>query len=114
MTQPPLQNTRFNQLQTSVGERLLGWVTTRWRDKSVALIALFAGGYTAANVTSLYLTLLKVQSLGALGLLLFFEALIRLRQRYAGLQPGLVWIAIDNFRIGFLYLIVLEACKIGS
>ena len=36
MTQPPLQNTRFNQLQTSVGERLLGWVTTRWRDKSVA------------------------------------------------------------------------------
>ena len=51
MTQPPLQNTRFNQLQTSVGERLLGWVTTRWRDKSVALIALFAGGYTAANVT---------------------------------------------------------------
>ena len=114
MTQPPLQNTRFNQLQTNVGGRLLGWVTTRWRDKSVALIALFAGGYTAANVTTLYLSLLKVQSLGALGLLLFFEALIRLRQRYAGQQPGLVWIAIDNFRIGFLYLIVLEAFKIGS
>ena len=56
MTQPPLQNTRFNQLQTTVGERLLGWVTRRWRDKSVALIALFAGGYTAANVTTLYLT----------------------------------------------------------
>jgi hypothetical protein len=55
-----------------------------------------------------------VQSVGALGLLLFFEALIRLRQRYAGQQPGLVWIAIDNFRIGFLYLIVLEAFKIGS
>ena len=60
MTQPPLQNTRFNQLQTTVGERLLGWVTKRWRDKSVALIALFAGGYTAANVTTLYLSLLKL------------------------------------------------------
>ena len=114
MTQPPLQNTRFNQLQTTVGGRLLGWVTTRWRDKSMALIALFAGGYTAANVTSLYLTLLKVQSLGALGLLLFFEALIRLRQHYASRKPGLGWIALDNFRIGFTYLIVLEAFKLGS
>ena len=114
MTQPPLQNTRFNQLQTGVGQRLLGWLTSRWRDKSVALIALFSGGYVAANVTSLYITLLKVQSVGALGLVLFFEVLVRLRQRYAGKQPGLIWIALDNFRIGFLYLIVLEAFKIGS
>ena len=96
MTQPPLQNTRFNQLQTSVGGRLLGWVTTRWRDKSVALIALFAGGYTAANVTTLYLSLLKVQSLGALGLLLFFEALIRLRQRYAGQASSPDWCGLRS------------------
>ena len=55
-----------------------------------------------------------MQTLGALGLLLFFEALIRLRQRYAAPEPGLVWIALDNFRIGFVYLIVLEAFKLGS
>ena len=114
MTRPPLQRTRFNGLIEQLGSRLLGWLGTRWLNKSVALIALFLGAYAAANVTSLYLNLLRVQTLGALGLLLFFEALIRLRQRYAAPEPGLVWIALDNFRIGFVYLIVLEAFKLGS
>ena len=114
MTRPPLQRTRFNSLLEQLGARLINWLGSRWLDKSVALLALFLGAYAAANVTSLYLTLLQVQSLGALGLLLFFEALIRLRQHYAGRQPGLGWIALDNFRIGFTYLIVLEAFKLGS
>ena len=82
-TQPPLQNTWFNQLQTTVGDTL-GWVTKRWRDKSVALIALLSVD-TQQPTTTLYLSLLKVQSLGALGLLLKLNWL-----RHAGQQPGLV------------------------
>ena len=105
MTQPPLQNTRFNQLQTSIGERLLGQVTPAgatkaWPNRPIR------GRLPATNV-DLYLSLL-VQSLGALGLLLF---LIRLRQRCAG-QQRIGVDCIDNFRIGFLP-VVLEAFKIG-
>ena len=114
MQRPPLQSTRFNGVLEQLGQGLLGWLSSSWLEKSVGLLGLFGGAYAAANVTSLYLSLLKVQSLGALGLLLCFEAIIRLKQRYAGSKPGLAWVALDNFRIGFVYLIVLEAFKLGS
>lgn len=114
MQRTPFQSTRFNGVLERMGSGLLNWISSSWLEKSVGLLGLFSGAYAAANVTSLYLSLLKVQSLGALGLLLLFEAIIRLKQRYAGNKPGLAWLALDNFRIGFVYLIVLEAFKLGS
>ena len=88
MQRTPFQSTRFNGVLERMGSGLLNWISSSWLEKSVGLLGLFSGAYAAANVTSLYLSLLKVQSLGALGLLLFFEAIIRLKQRYAGTSQG--------------------------
>ena len=114
MTRLPLQSTRFNGLQEKLGRQLLGWVTTGWLEKSLGLLSLLAGAYLAANITSIYLNFIRLQSLGALGMLLLVELMVRLRTRLAGANPGLLWTVLDNFRICAVYAVVLEAFKLGS
>jgi hypothetical protein len=68
----------------------------------------------AANITSIYLNFVHLQSLGALGMLVLVEIMVRLRTRLAGTDPGLLWTVLDNFRIGAVYALVLEGFKLGS
>lgn len=114
MTRLPLQSTRFNGLQQLIGKQLLGWVTSGWLQKSLGLISLLGGAYLAANITSIYLNFVHLQSLGALGMLILVEIMVRLRTRLAGTDPGLLWTVLDNFRIGAVYSLVLEGFKLGS
>jgi hypothetical protein len=47
-------------------------------------------------------------------MLLGTEVLVRLRGRLAGERPGLVWVVLDNLRIGSVFAVVQEAFKLGS
>jgi hypothetical protein len=114
MTRPPLQDTRFNRLQEQLASQFFGWLGGSWLEKSVGLLSLLGGAYIAANITSIYLNLVNLQSIGALGMLLIVELLVRLRSRWAGAKPELTWVALDNLRIGAVYSVVLEGFKLGS
>jgi len=112
MTQ--LQSTRWNALLQRLAQPLERWLRGSWRNRSIGLLALLLGAYLGSNVASIFVNLAKLQSLGALLMLLGTEALVRLRGRYAGEQPGLAWTVLDNLRIGAVFAIVQEAFKLGS
>ncbi|WP_341884477.1 DUF565 domain-containing protein [Synechococcus sp. UW140] len=108
------QSTRFNKVQEALTEQLLGWISSSWYKKSLGLLSLLSGYYLAANLTSVYLNFTKLQSFGALGLLLLVELQVRLRTRFNTSQNSIFWLMSDNLRVGAVYAVVLEAFKLGS
>lgn len=108
------QSTRFNKVQEALTEQLLGWISSSWYKKSLSLLSLLAGYYLAANLTSIYLNFTKLQSIGALGLLLLVELQVRLRTRFNTTKNSIFWLVSDNLRVGGVYAVVLEAFKLGS
>ncbi|WP_461565905.1 DUF565 domain-containing protein [Synechococcus sp.] len=108
------QSTRFNKVQEALTEQLLGWISSSWYKKSLGLLSLLAGYYLAANLTSVYLNFTKLQSFGALGLLLLVEFQVRLRTRFNTSKNSIFWLMSDNLRVGAVYAVVLEAFKLGS
>jgi hypothetical protein len=109
-----LQSTRWNSLLQRLVQPLERWLTGSWRDRSIGVLALLLGAYLGSNVASIFVNLAKLQSLGALLMLLGTEALVRLRGRLAGERPGLIWVVLDNLRIGSVFAVVQEAFKLGS
>jgi hypothetical protein len=108
------QATRFNRIQESVNKQFFGWISSSWYNKSLGLLALLFGYYLAANLTSIYLNFIRLQSVGALGLLLLVELQIRLRTRFDIKKNQLLWTILDNLRIGVVFAVILEAFKLGS
>ena len=108
------QSTRFYKLQEVLSKQLLGWVSSSWYQKSLGLIALLMGYYLAANLTSIYLNFTRLQSVGALGLLLLIEINVRVRSISNINKNKLIWMMSDNLRMGAVYAVILEAFKLGS
>lgn len=109
-----LQSTRWNGLLQRFARPLQDGLKGSWRDRSIGLLALLLGAYLGSNVASIFVNLAKLQSLGALLMLLGTEALVRLRTRFTGDRPGLTWVVLDNLRIGSVFAVVQEAFKLGS
>ncbi|MEA5390736.1 DUF565 domain-containing protein [Cyanobium gracile UHCC 0139] len=115
MTRLPVQRTRFQGLVSRLGNRVVGVARRSWRAGSLAALALLLGFFAGQNLTSLLLfTTPGGRPAVVLGLLLTFEALVRLRTRLAGTEPSLAWVLVDNLRLGATYSIVLEAFKLGT
>ena len=47
-------------------------------------------------------------------LLVIVELLVRLRTRFVVDRVPLIWVLLDNLRIGLVFAVVLEAFKLGS
>ncbi|MCP9774419.1 DUF565 domain-containing protein [Cyanobium sp. WAJ14-Wanaka] len=110
-----MQPTRFQQLTTLLGERLLGNLQGSWRFRSGVLLALLLGSYLGNNLTAWLLPYFPGgRPFLVLALVLAIELIVRLRGRLVGRSPAVGWILCDNFRIGFVYSVVLEAFKLGS
>ena len=115
MTRLPVQRTRFHGLVSQLGNRVGGVARRSWRAGSLAALALLLGFFAGQNLTSLLLfTTQGGRPAVVLGLLLTFEALVRLRTRLVGREPSLAWVLVDNLRMGATYSIVLEAFKVGT
>ncbi|MFM7675932.1 MAG: DUF565 domain-containing protein [Synechococcus sp.] len=115
MTRLPLRPTRWQTVQAALARQLRGASGSSWRSRSLALLALLLGFFLSQNVTSyLMVTVPGGRPLVVLSTVLAVELLVRLRTRLAGDEPPLGWVLIDNFRLGFVYAVVLEAFKLGS
>lgn len=108
------QTTRFYKLQEVFSKQFFGWLSSSWYQKSVGLLALLMGYYLAANLTSIYLNLTRLQSIGAVGLLLLIEINVRIRTISNINKNKLIWVISDNLRMGAVYAVILEAFKLGS
>lgn len=115
MTRLPMQRTRFQGLLGRLGTSLVGQVRRSWRAGSLAALALLLGFFAGQNLTSLLLLAAPGgRPAVVLLFLLLVEAMVRLRSRLVRGEPSLVWVSLDNLRIGATYAVVLEAFKLGT
>ncbi|MEB3200246.1 MAG: DUF565 domain-containing protein [Synechococcaceae cyanobacterium] len=115
MNSPPPQPTRYEALQNRLGERATALLRRSWRGASLAMLGLLGGFWLGQNIS----TLLLVWTPGnrpavALAMLVVIELLVRLRSNRRVDEPGLIWVVLDNLRLGATYAVVLEAFKLGS
>jgi|694.fasta_scaffold26666_4 hypothetical protein len=115
MTRLPLQTTRWNRLQETLGQSLGLGVPGSWRLRSLQLLALLIGFYLGANLTTYVNDRIPGGRPSAVVLMvLLVELLIRLRSRLIRGRPPLGWLLCDNLRMGAVYAVVLEAFKLGT
>lgn len=114
MTPPPFQATRFERLQRQLADLLFAGLRGSWRRRSLVLLALLVGFYGAQNLTALWLERIGLRPVVALVVLLLVELVVRLSTRLVAERPALVWLLLDNLRLGLVYGLVLEAFKLGS
>jgi hypothetical protein len=116
MTIPPQQRTRYAALERRLGRSLLGQLRRSWRHASLALLSLLVGYFLSQNLIGLLLVRVPGgRPAVVLSLVLSMELLVRLRTRAQRAEEApLVWVMIDNLRLGATYAAVLEAFKLGT
>jgi hypothetical protein len=107
-----VQQTRFQRLIISSGERLNAWAVNPWRRWSLQLIVLLISFSIGGIVGAVSGTISVLDPLGALVCVLVIEVAARvrgplLRQRTQRVLLGL----LDMARIGLLYGLLLEGFK---
>jgi len=116
MTIPPQQRTRYAALERRLGRSLLGQLRRSWRHASLALLSLLVGYFLSQNLIGLLLVRVPGgRPAVVLSLVLSMEFLVRLRTRAQRAEEApLVWVMLDNLRLGATYAAVLEAFKLGT
>lgn len=94
---------------------LFGLLRGNWSHRSAVLLALLLGFYLGGNLTAVVLPAFPGgRPALVLCLVLVLELVVRLRGRLLRGHPGLLWLVVDNLRIGLVYSVVLEAFKLGT
>ncbi len=109
-----IQKTKLDKFQSNIGVYLSTALLGPWKRRSLGLITLLVGFYSGNNLTVYYLEKVGQRPLVVFVMVVIIEVLIRLRSTVKGNNWPLQWLAIDNFRIGCVYAVVLEAFKLGS
>ena len=109
-----LQATKFQKFQSLLLSNILDILVGPWKRRSFGLISLLIGFYFGSNLTVYFLEEFGQRPIIVLIMMIFIESLVRLRTRVRNLPFPLHWIFLDNFRIGIIYAVVLEAFKLGS
>lgn len=109
------QKTRLQRCYASLAQPLWSALTAPWRRKAVVILALTGGFFCGQNINAVANAILPLDNFGAIGVMLIYELLVRLRGA-GGQRRGfhLLQEAMDNFRVGFVFAFVLEAFKLGS
>jgi len=112
----PQQRTRYAAFERRLSRSLLGQLRRSWRHASLALLSLLVGYFLSQNLISLLLVRVPGgRSVVVFTLVLVMELLVRLRTRAVrGEETPLVWLMLDNLRLGATYSAVLEAFKLGT
>tara|TARA_Y100001970_G_C14257791_1_gene876910 strand:- start:10905 stop:11234 length:330 start_codon:yes stop_codon:yes gene_type:complete len=109
-----MQQTRFYKLSSYLLESINSIIADTWSIKSIKIISLFLGFYFCSTFLSNYLGVSQQKFLFAPLLIIFFEIIIRLKPRNTkGILP-IIWLIVDNLRLGSIYALILEAFKLGS
>ena len=109
-----MQKTRFNKFQEAILLIINPIISDSWSKRSLILIFLLSGFYFTNSLISYLLDNSFNTIVIAIILLVIMEILTRtsLFEDYSKLT--LLRLAINNFRIGSTYALILEAFKLGS
>ena len=89
-------------------------ITDSWRKRSILLLSLLVGFYFTNSLLSFLLDKSVNTILLAISIVLVSELAIRSNLFNNLSKLSIITIAINNFRIGSTYALILEAFKLGS
>ncbi len=109
-----MQNTKYERLISDLTSSFNAIFIGSWKRRSFSILSLLLGYYLSSQLASFYLDNNLNTIVIASFVVIFFELIIRLRSNINKVKLPMIWICIDNFRIGTTYAIALEAFKLGS
>tara|TARA_B100000700_G_C14930680_1_gene801781 strand:+ start:132 stop:461 length:330 start_codon:yes stop_codon:yes gene_type:complete len=109
-----MQKTKFREFLNSLLLNLNTFVYDSWTKRSILILSLFSGFYFTNSLISFLLDKSVNTLFLALSVLLITEIVIRSLLLSQLSKLSLIIIAINNFRIGSTYALILEAFKLGS
>ena len=109
-----MQNTRYKKLLDSFFLIVKPFISDSWTKRSILLLSLLSGYYFTNSIISFLLDKSINTVFLAVIILLIMEITIRSQLLSNFSKLSLLIIAINNFRIGSTYALILEAFKLGS
>ena len=109
-----MQKTKFRNLLNTFIKLLNPIISDTWSKRSVLLITLLSGFYLTNSLISFLLDNSINTIYLVIILLLMMEIIIRLLLFSSFNKLSLIILAVNNFRIGSTYALILEAFKLGS
>ena len=109
-----MQRTRLNTLIEVRGQQLTQFFTNPWRRISLALLGFLFGFFVGAAVSTTAGQDAQWDVVCAALVLIFSELTSRWVYQRRNLNLGLGIEVINNFKIGVVYSLFLEAFKLGS
>ncbi len=108
-----MQKTRLNKYTDSVLNYLSPLIRDTWKKRSILLISLLAGFYLTNSFISYFLDIPINTTFLAVIVVVLMELAIRVMW-FSNNKLRIFRLAINNFRIGSTYALILEAFKLGS
>ena len=109
-----MQKTRYRKLLNSLSVGFIPLFSVSWTKRSILLLSLLSGYYFTNSLISFLLDKSINTIFLAIAILLIMELSIRSLLFVKRSKISLILIAVNNFRIGSTYALILEAFKLGS
>ncbi len=109
-----MQKTRFTKFLDSFEFNLIRWISDSWRKRSIMLLSILLGYYLTNSFISFLLDKSVNTIFLAITILLLMEFSIRSLFFSKVSKISFIVLALNNFRIGSTYALILEAFKLGS
>ena len=109
-----MQNTRFRDFLNSFFLIVKPLITDKWSKRSILLLSLLSGFYFTNSLISFLLDKSVNTIFLAITILLIMELIIRTLLFSPISKISILILAVNNFRIGSTYALILEAFKLGS
>ncbi len=106
--------TNYSRFLSNSLKGIFSLITSSWRHRSISLLSLLSGFYLASFFLSYLLTRSGYRVFVVILVVLLIELLVRARNSFNSNSLHMLWVGLDNLRIGITYAIVLEAFKLGS
>ena len=109
-----MQKTRYRKFVDSILIILNSIISDSWSKRSILLLSLLSGIYFTNSLISFLLDKSVNTIFLAISILLIMEITIRSFLFSNISKLSIILLAINNFRIGSTYALILEAFKLGS
>tara|TARA_B100001250_G_C19662568_1_gene727783 strand:- start:181 stop:510 length:330 start_codon:yes stop_codon:yes gene_type:complete len=109
-----MQKTRFRKFIDSILLIINPVVADSWSKRSISLLSLLLGYYFTNSLLSFLLDKSINTIFLAIILIILMELSIRSSLLSISSKLSIILVAINNFRIGSTYALILEAFKLGS
>ena len=109
-----MQNTRFKKLLDSLWIIIQPFINDSWSRRSIFFLALLSGFYFTNSLISFLLDRSVNTIFLSITILIIMELTIQSLTLSKLSRFSLIIYAVNNFRIGSTYALILEAFKLGS